>query len=157
VVIREAAKRDSLAREDNGRPIARLYEPAQVVGVAPARVRHEPASLAPLRDNPGPTVDHGACSLVVPPPFRRQPSWRGYCRLAGLAPHLPPSLLADALEAARAIEEWWPRAVALAGLVPHLAAEQRGQALAEALQAARVIGDVRPSHRPRLSRPEARW
>jgi hypothetical protein len=56
--------------------------------------------------------------------------------LARLAPHLPPELLGEALQAARDIGDERSRAKALAGLAPHLPEGLRGPALADALLAA---------------------
>ncbi|RMD64661.1 hypothetical protein D6833_04075, partial [Candidatus Parcubacteria bacterium] len=53
--------------------------------------------------------------------------------------HLPESLLADALHAARGIEIESHRAEALAALAPHLPEEEWPQVLAQALAAARSI------------------
>jgi hypothetical protein len=59
--------------------------------------------------------------------------------LVGLAPYLPSDLLAQALEAATAINNSYPRAEALTGLVPYLPADQRGPVLARALDAATAV------------------
>ena len=59
--------------------------------------------------------------------------------LSGLVPHLPESLLPEALEAARAISDESSRTSALSRLAPHLSASL----LPEALEAARVISDER--------------
>src|SRR5262249_60012741 len=58
-------------------------------------------------------------------------------------------VLAEALQAARAIGYEDDRAEALSGLAPHLPEDQRGPALTQALQAARAIGDEGDPARPR--------
>jgi hypothetical protein len=55
-----------------------------------------------------------------------------------LAPHLPPPLLVEALQVARAIDYEPIRCRALAALVPHLSTGEREVALAEALHDARA-------------------
>jgi hypothetical protein len=52
--------------------------------------------------------------------------------LTGLAPHLPPDLLAQALTTATAITDEDSRAEALGGLAPHLPPDLLAQALASA-------------------------
>jgi hypothetical protein len=59
--------------------------------------------------------------------------------LTGLAPHLPASLLAQALDAATAITSDSSRAEALAGLAPHLPASLLAQALSSAFSSERAI------------------
>ena len=54
--------------------------------------------------------------------------------LSSIAPHLPETLLSQALEAARGIPDEWHRALALGSIAPHLP-----EILPEALEAARAI------------------
>jgi len=63
--------------------------------------------------------------------------------LVELAPHLPQSLLAEALAAARAIGDERARADALVGLAQYLPAELRVSVEAEVLAAVQAIGDER--------------
>ena len=65
--------------------------------------------------------------------------------LAALASHLDetsrPSVVREALEAARGIGDDWTRAMALAALAPHLDGSARPSVVREALEAVRGIGD----------------
>ncbi len=56
--------------------------------------------------------------------------------LSSIAPHLPETLLSQALEAARGIPDEWHRALALGSIAPHLP-----EILPEALEAAQAIPD----------------
>jgi hypothetical protein len=62
--------------------------------------------------------------------------------LANLAPYLPPELLSKALHIAQSMEVKWARVEALSAIAPFLPLEQKHQALAEALAAAREIEDA---------------
>ncbi|MFF5229611.1 hypothetical protein [Dactylosporangium sp. NPDC000521] len=75
--------------------------------------------------------------------------------LVGVAPHLPPDLLGDALGIAAAITEPGALADALAGLTPHLPAQQRRDAVAAAaLTADRAArGQALAGLVPHLSEP----
>src|SRR5262249_42620928 len=61
--------------------------------------------------------------------------------LAALAPHLPESLLTQALETARAMEYESSRSVALAVLAPHLQESLWSEVLVQTLEAATAIQD----------------
>ena len=66
--------------------------------------------------------------------------WRA-STLTGLASSLSVSQLREALTMARAIQNKWQRAKALAGLAPHLPGPERERALQEGMIAARAIRD----------------
>jgi hypothetical protein len=55
-----------------------------------------------------------------------------------LAPYLPSDLLHEALATATTIDDPEGRAIALVGLAPHLPANERGPAIAQALESAAV-------------------
>ena len=59
--------------------------------------------------------------------------------LGALAPHLPPELLAAALETARSLQDEGSRANALGALAPHLPASEQPAVYAAALETARSI------------------